>query len=64
MQIQKEFVLLFGVTGKAGYHVANKLIAEGYIVRAFCRSKTKLTKLFSEREIGFESIVEGDVNNS
>jgi nucleoside-diphosphate-sugar epimerase len=61
MEDKKPLVLVYGSTGKTGVHISNLLVAEGFPVRIFCRSKEKVTKVFEEKEIGFEKIVEGSL---
>lgn len=58
-----DLVLIFGATGKTGFHVANALINSGYAVRIVARSKAKVTQLFKESEISFEKIIEGKLNS-
>lgn len=48
-----DLILLFGATGKTGFHIANALINSGYAVRIVARSKSKVTQLFKEKEISF-----------
>lgn len=48
-----DLVLVFGATGKTGFHIANALISSGYAVRVVARSKTKVSQLFKEKEISF-----------
>lgn len=38
-----DLVLVFGATGKTGFHVANLLIDSGFAVRILVRSKAKVT---------------------
>lgn len=58
-----DLILIFGATGKTGFHVANALIRSGYAVRIVARSKSKVTQLFKENEISFEKIIEGKLSN-
>jgi uncharacterized protein YbjT (DUF2867 family) len=41
-----DLVLLFGATGKSGFHIANALVDSGFAVRIVARSKSKVTSLF------------------
>ena len=41
-----DLVLLFGATGKSGFHIANALVDSGFAVRIVARSKSKVTNLF------------------
>lgn len=38
-----DLVVLFGSTGKTGFHVANSLIDSGYAVRIVVRNRKKVT---------------------
>jgi uncharacterized protein YbjT (DUF2867 family) len=38
-----DLILLFGATGKTGFHTANALLDSGYAVRIVVRSKQKVT---------------------
>ena len=49
MEDKKPLVLVYGSTGKTGVHISNLLVAEGFPVRIFCRSKEKVTKVFEEK---------------
>lgn len=39
-------ILIFGSTGKTGFHIANALVDSGYAVRIIVRNKKKVTQLF------------------
>lgn len=47
--MNKALVLLFGATGKSGFHIANSLLDSGFAVRIVVRSKSKVTEMFQER---------------
>lgn len=53
MQEEREkntkLILLFGATGRTGFHIANILIDNGYVIRIVCRSKAKVTELWREK---------------
>lgn len=51
-------MLFVGATGKTGFHIANCLIDKQIPVRIIVRKKDKVTKLFQEKEVAFESIIE------
>lgn len=46
MMNRADLVLLFGATGKSGFHVANALIDRGFAVRIVVRSKAKVAQMF------------------
>lgn len=58
----KPLILLFGGTGKTGRHIIPFAISNGYKVRAFVRSKSKLVGLINLDKNDLE-IIEGDIKN-
>jgi uncharacterized protein YbjT (DUF2867 family) len=42
----KKLVLIFGATGRTGYHIVNTLLDHGYPIKILARNKNKVTKLF------------------
>ena len=42
----KQLVLIFGATGRTGYHIVNRLLEHGYAIRIVARDKNKVAKLF------------------
>lgn len=50
---------LFGATGKTGHRVLNRLLAQGYTVRALARTPSRVTVVDDEL-----TVVEGDVCDS
>ena len=50
---QSDFVLLVGVTGQTGYHIANFLIEKRIPIRLVVRKRERITELFGIKEIAF-----------